>query len=52
MTIVNLITLKEGSEPEWDAAMRERLDAARHQHGWIGGQLLVRLNRLHKRVII
>jgi heme-degrading monooxygenase HmoA len=52
MTIVTRITLKEGSEPEWDAAMRERLDAARHQPGWIGGQLLIPLDRLDKRVII
>ena len=25
MTIVTHVTLKEGHEPEWDAAMRERL---------------------------
>jgi hypothetical protein len=28
MTIVTLVTLKESVEPEWDAAMRERLAAA------------------------
>jgi heme-degrading monooxygenase HmoA len=52
MTIVTHITLKKGSEPEWDAAMRERLDAARKQQGWIGGQLLIPLDRLDKRVIV
>jgi hypothetical protein len=28
MTIVTHVTLREGAEPEWDAAMRERLAAA------------------------
>jgi len=37
MTIVTHTTLKKGAEPEWDAAMRERLDAVRNQPGWIGG---------------
>ena len=37
VTIVTRISLKEGSEPEWDAAMRERFDAARTQPGWVGG---------------
>jgi heme-degrading monooxygenase HmoA len=52
MTIVTQVTLKEGAEPEWDAAMRERLLAARHQPGWIGGQLLIPLDRLNRRMII
>lgn len=52
MTIVTQVTLKEGTEPEWDAAMRERLTAARDQAGWIGGQLLIPLDGLNRRVII
>jgi heme-degrading monooxygenase HmoA len=52
MTIVTYITLKEGAEPEWDAAMRERLAAAKGQSGWIGGQLVMPADALHKRVII
>jgi heme-degrading monooxygenase HmoA len=52
MTIVTQVTLKPGSEPEWDAAVRERLAAARRQPGWIGGQLLMPLNGLNQRVII
>ena len=52
MTIVTHVTLKKGSEPEWDAAMRERLDAAKSQPGWIGGQLLIPLDRLDKRMIV
>ena len=52
MTIVTHVTLREGCEPEWDAAMRERLDAAKNQPGWIGGQLLIPLDRLDKRMIV
>ena len=52
MTIVTHITLKEGSEPDCDAATRERPDAARNRPGWIGGQLLIPLDRLDKRAII
>ncbi len=52
MTIVTHVKLKEGSEPEWDAAMRERLEAARNQPGWIGGQLAMPLEHMSRRVII
>ena len=52
MTIVTRVTLKVGTEPEWDAAMRERLEAAKDQPGWIGGQLVIPLDRLDQRVII
>jgi len=52
MTIVTHVTLHPGSEPEWDEAMRERLAAARGRQGWIGGQLLMPLDGLSKRVII
>jgi len=52
MTIVTHVTLKKGTEPEWDAAMRERLDAARKQPGWIGVQLVIPLDGMDKRVII
>ncbi len=52
MTIVTHVTLKEGTEPEWDAAMRERLAAAKQHPGWLGGQLLIPLDGLSKRVII
>ena len=52
MTIVTRVTLKEGSEPTWDAAMKERLESAKSQHGWIGGQLVMPLDGLNSRVII
>lgn len=52
MTIVTLVTLKQGSEPEWDAAMQARLDAAKDQPGWIAGQLVMPVDRLDQRGII
>lgn len=52
MTIVTHLNLKKGMEPEWDTAMRERLAAAAERPGWIGGQLLMPLDRLNRRVII
>lgn len=52
MTIVTLVTLSQGSEPEWDDAMRERLEAARSQPGWMGGQLCMPADRLDQRMIL
>ena len=52
MTIVTRVRLKEGSEPRWDAAMRERLEAARSQPGWVAGQLVMPIGALDERVIL
>jgi heme-degrading monooxygenase HmoA len=52
MTVVTHVTLREGAEPEWDDAMRQRLEAARGRRGWIGGQLLMPLEGLNERVIV
>jgi heme-degrading monooxygenase HmoA len=52
MTIITHVTLRQGAEPEWDAAMRQRMMAARDQPGWIGGQILLPLDGLNRRVII
>ena len=52
MTVITHVTLQEGSEPEWDAAMRERLEAAREESGWISGQLLMPLDKLNERIIV
>jgi heme-degrading monooxygenase HmoA len=52
MTIVTHVSLKSGNEPEWDATMRQRLEGARSQPGWIGGQLLIPLDGLNRRVIV
>lgn len=52
MTIVTHVTLKEGVEPEWDAAMRERLAAAADKPGWLSGQLMMPLDHLNRRIIV
>jgi heme-degrading monooxygenase HmoA len=52
MTVITRVSLKAGSEPEWDEAMRERLKAARDQAGWVGGQMLIPLDGLNQRVIV
>lgn len=52
MTIVTHVTVKRGSEPEWDATMRERLSAAADRPGWVGGQLLIPLDAPDQRVIV
>ncbi len=52
MTVITHITLKQGSEPEWDAAMRERLDSAPEREGWISNQLLIPLEAPHQRTVV
>ena len=52
MTVVTTSVLKEGAEPEWDSAMRDRLKAAEGQQAWVAGQLLIPLEGLNERVII
>jgi heme-degrading monooxygenase HmoA len=52
MTIVTHISLKQGTEPEWDAAMRERLAAASEKSGWVSGQSMMPLDHLNRRVIV
>lgn len=52
MTVITEVTLKSGAEPEWDAAMRDRLTAARGRPGWVGGQLLIPLDKQNKRVVV
>jgi heme-degrading monooxygenase HmoA len=52
MTIVTHVSLKPGNEPEWDTAMRKRLEAARSQEGWIGGQILIPLDDANRRILV
>jgi heme-degrading monooxygenase HmoA len=52
MTIVTHVHLREEIGPDWDAAMRTRLSAARKAAGWIGGQLLRPADKPDRRVIV
>jgi heme-degrading monooxygenase HmoA len=52
MTVVTHIKIAEGQEPDWDAAMRERVAAAREQAGFVGVQLCIPADALDERVVI
>ena len=52
MTIVTHLHLEPGREPEWDAAFRERIAAARTQPGWVAVQLCIPADALNERVVI
>jgi len=52
MTVITRTVLRVGTEPEWDAAMRDRLAAASGKDGWIAGQLLIPLERVNERLIV
>jgi heme-degrading monooxygenase HmoA len=52
MTIVTHVRVKEGHEPAWDAAMRERIEAAREQPGFVAVQLCIPAEAMNERVII
>lgn len=52
MTVITRMSLKAGTESEWDKAMRERIDAAQSQQGWISGQFLVPTEGSNERVIV
>jgi heme-degrading monooxygenase HmoA len=40
VTVVTHVPLKDGVDRDWDGVMLERMNAAKKQPGWIGGQLL------------
>jgi len=52
MTIVTHLRIKEGQEPAWDTAFRERVEAAKAQPGFISVQLCIPVDAMNERVII
>src|SRR5690348_11164893 len=52
MTIVTMITIEPGKEPQWDAVFQKRIAAAKEQPGWIGVQVGIPTDRINQRVII
>lgn len=52
MTVITYVNLKEGAAVEWDAAMRDRMAAARARQGWVQGQLLMPLDDVTRRAIV
>ena len=52
MTIVTHVKIKPGHEPAWDAAIRERVLAAKEQPGFVSVQLCIPVDAMNERVII
>jgi heme-degrading monooxygenase HmoA len=52
MTVITRVALKPGTEPEWDEAMRMRIEGAHDRPGWVGGQLLIPTDGLSERIIV
>jgi heme-degrading monooxygenase HmoA len=52
MTIVSHVRIKPGQEPAWDAVMRERIEAARQQPGFVSVQLCIPVEAMNERVIV
>ncbi|WP_433784443.1 antibiotic biosynthesis monooxygenase family protein [Actinomycetospora sp. CA-101289] len=52
MTVITHVSLTPGREPEWDQAMRDRLETAREKEGWIGNQLVIPLDAPNERTVI
>ena len=52
MTVITNLTLSEGTEPEWDRVMAERLANAADCDGWIRGEILMPLDGMNKRLIV
>ena len=52
MTVVTHVKIKEGREPAWDAAFRERIASAREQRGFVAVQLCIPSDAMDERVVI
>src|SRR4051812_3993120 len=52
MTIVTHVRIRAGHEPAWDAAMRERIAAAKEHQGFVSVQLCIPVDAMNERVII
>lgn len=52
MTVITRVSLEQGTEPEWDSAMRDRMATAESVDGWVAGQILIPLEALNERLIV
>lgn len=52
MTVITNVSLSEGTEPEWDQVMADRLAGAANRDGWIRGEILMPLNGMNQRLIV
>ena len=51
-SVITRVVVNDGSEPEWEAVMRERMTAAESSPGWIGGAILAPEADAGARVIV
>jgi heme-degrading monooxygenase HmoA len=52
VTTVSEVTLRPGTESEWDRTMQERLDAVKALPGWVAGQVLRPVDDTSRRLVI
>jgi heme-degrading monooxygenase HmoA len=52
MTIVSHVRIKAGHEPVWDGVMRERIEAAKGQPGFVAAQICIPVDAMNERLII
>lgn len=52
VTVITRVVLRDSQGEEWDAAMRDRMQAAESFDGWIGGHVLKPLDSPLERVIV
>jgi len=50
--VVGRFTLRPGTEAEWDAAFRERIEKAASAPGWLGVAAWAPLDAIHERIVI
>lgn len=51
-TVITRVVLNEGDEEDWDAVMRDRMQAAESSPGWIGGCILAPRHASGERLIL
>jgi heme-degrading monooxygenase HmoA len=51
-SVITRVVLNNGSAPDWEAVMRDRMTAAETSPGWIGGSILTPEGDADARVIV
>ena len=51
-SVITRVVVKEGSAPDWEDVMRDRMRAAESSPGWIGGSILTPEDDANARVIV
>ena len=51
-SVITRVAVNDGSAPDWEAVMRDRMTAAESSPGWIGGSILTPEDDANARVIV